>query len=185
MSQNSKNQGFSYYLCLIKEGSGSVQVMVDTDPGSSNNIWIRVHNTGINVVRERGDPEECACSTRLRRWSTQPRRWSGTFSSPSRQAPRAGQALDPKSDLSLVMSWEKWESHTGYPMPKGLWLKISHHNTSKQKNIDISDGSVADPWHFGTDPDPRIRGSVDLTNGSGSGPGYCYFRSSVTFRVAI
>ncbi len=29
--------------------------------------------------------------------------------------------------------------------------------------------SVPDSWHFGVDPDPRIRGSMPLTNGSGSG----------------
>jgi hypothetical protein len=46
MSQNSKNQGFSYYLCLMKEGSGFVQIMVDTGSGSSKNIRIR---TGIDV----------------------------------------------------------------------------------------------------------------------------------------
>ncbi len=33
--------------------------------------------------------------------------------------------------------------------------------------------SVTDPWHFGTDPVPRIRAS-DLNNGSGSGS--CYSR---------
>ncbi len=36
--------------------------------------------------------------------------------------------------------------------------------------------SVADPWHFGVDPDPwiRIRGSMPLTNGSGSAESF-YF----------
>ncbi len=37
--------------------------------------------------------------------------------------------------------------------------------------------SVANPWHFGVDPDPDLdRGSMALTNGSGSGCGSCYFR---------
>ncbi len=55
--------------------------------------------------------------------------------------------------------------------------------------------SSADPWHFGVDPDPdpwihasdqwiRIRGSMSLTNGSGSGfrsrSGSCYFRNFLT-----
>jgi hypothetical protein len=37
-SQNSKNQGFSYYFCLMMKGSGSGSVLVtnpdaDADPG--------------------------------------------------------------------------------------------------------------------------------------------------------
>jgi hypothetical protein len=34
-SQNSRNQGFSYYFCLMMEGSvsGSVQIWMDPDPG--------------------------------------------------------------------------------------------------------------------------------------------------------
>ncbi len=35
--------------------------------------------------------------------------------------------------------------------------------------------SVADPWHFGTDPDPRIH--TKHTSGSGFGSGSCYFLS--------
>ncbi len=37
---------------------------------------------------------------------------------------------------------------------------------------------VSDPWHFGVDPDPRIRirGSMPLINGSGSGSGSYSFR---------
>jgi hypothetical protein len=35
MSQNRKNQGFSYYFCLMMEGSGSgtVQIVMDLDSG--------------------------------------------------------------------------------------------------------------------------------------------------------
>jgi hypothetical protein len=36
-----------------------------------------------------------------------------------------------------------------------------------------SSHSVADPCHFGVDPDPRIHASEALTNGVGSGS--CYF----------
>jgi hypothetical protein len=35
--KNSTNQGFSYFLCLIMEGSGSVQIMMDLDPGGQKN----------------------------------------------------------------------------------------------------------------------------------------------------
>jgi hypothetical protein len=34
-SQNSRNQGFSYYFCLMIEGSGRPK-----------NMWIRIQNTG-------------------------------------------------------------------------------------------------------------------------------------------
>ncbi len=33
-SQNSRSQGFSYYFCLMMEGSGSVQITTDPDPGA-------------------------------------------------------------------------------------------------------------------------------------------------------
>ncbi len=44
-SQNSCNQGFSYFFCLMIEGSGS-------GSGRPNNlrIWIRIHNTGFFVT---------------------------------------------------------------------------------------------------------------------------------------
>ncbi len=42
-----------------------------------------------------------------------------------------------------------------------------------QNKSAIHNGSVPDPWHFGTDP---IRGSIPLTNGSESGFGSCSFR---------
>jgi hypothetical protein len=32
MSQNSKNQGFSYYFCLMLEGYGSVTLTNNSDP---------------------------------------------------------------------------------------------------------------------------------------------------------
>jgi hypothetical protein len=32
-SQNSRNQGFSYYLCMMIEGSGSVPLTSGSDPG--------------------------------------------------------------------------------------------------------------------------------------------------------
>jgi hypothetical protein len=32
-SQNRRNQGFSYYFCLLKDGPASVQLMADRDPG--------------------------------------------------------------------------------------------------------------------------------------------------------
>ncbi len=51
-SQNSRNQGFSYYFCLMIEGTGSGSVPLTNGSGSrrSINIWIlqiRVRNTGF------------------------------------------------------------------------------------------------------------------------------------------
>ncbi len=56
--QNSRNQGFSYYFCMMIEGSGSGSIPVPLTNGSgsgsgrSKNIWIRwiriqIRNTGI------------------------------------------------------------------------------------------------------------------------------------------
>ncbi len=35
-SQNSRNQGYSYYFCLMIDGSGSRMVLADPDPGGPN-----------------------------------------------------------------------------------------------------------------------------------------------------
>jgi hypothetical protein len=32
MSKNSRNKGFSYFFCLMLDGSGSVQIMTYLDP---------------------------------------------------------------------------------------------------------------------------------------------------------
>jgi hypothetical protein len=48
MSQNSRNYGFSYYICLMTEGSGS---RARSGSGKSNNTWIRwirIRNTAPN-----------------------------------------------------------------------------------------------------------------------------------------
>ncbi len=53
-SQNSRNQGFSYYFCMMIEGSGSIPLTNGSGPGSGRpkNMWIRwirirIRNTGI------------------------------------------------------------------------------------------------------------------------------------------
>jgi hypothetical protein len=42
-SQNSRNQGFSYYFCMMKEGSGSGSIPLTSGSGSGRpkNMWIR------------------------------------------------------------------------------------------------------------------------------------------------
>jgi hypothetical protein len=67
-SQNSRNQGFSYYFCMMIEGSGSGSIPLTTRSGSGRpkNIWIRwirirIRNTelclglGLHGVRARHD----------------------------------------------------------------------------------------------------------------------------------
>jgi hypothetical protein len=48
-SQNSRNQGFSYYFCLMKEGSGSVPLTNGAGSGRPKIIRIpdRIHNTSV------------------------------------------------------------------------------------------------------------------------------------------
>ncbi len=46
-SQKSKNQGFSYFYCLMMEGSGSVQIMTDPDGPKT---YIRMNNTGKKLA---------------------------------------------------------------------------------------------------------------------------------------
>ncbi len=43
-SQNSRNQGFSYYFCMIIEGSGSAR---------PKNMWIRIRNTDNKAIYRR------------------------------------------------------------------------------------------------------------------------------------
>ncbi len=49
-SQNSRNQGFSYYFCMMIEGSGAGSIPLTGGSGSGRpkNMWIRIriHNTG-------------------------------------------------------------------------------------------------------------------------------------------
>ncbi len=48
-SQNSRNQGFSYYFCMMIEGSGSGSIPLTSGSGSGRpkNMWIRIRNAGI------------------------------------------------------------------------------------------------------------------------------------------
>jgi hypothetical protein len=48
-SQNSRNQGFSYYFCLI-EGSGSIPLTNGSGSGMPKTMWIRIRNTGFHSV---------------------------------------------------------------------------------------------------------------------------------------
>ncbi len=41
-SQNSKNQGFSYYFCMMIEGSGSIPLTSGSGSGRPKNMWIRI-----------------------------------------------------------------------------------------------------------------------------------------------
>jgi hypothetical protein len=42
MSQNSRNQGFSYYICLMIEGSGSIPLTNGSGSGRPKSTWTRV-----------------------------------------------------------------------------------------------------------------------------------------------
>ncbi len=55
-SQNSRNQGFSYYFFMMIEGSGSIPTTNGSGSGRAKNMWIRIRirirsrNTGILFV---------------------------------------------------------------------------------------------------------------------------------------
>jgi hypothetical protein len=60
-SQNSRNQGFSYYFCVMIEGSGSGSIPLTNGSGSWRyknirirriRIRIRMRNTVLNVVQD-------------------------------------------------------------------------------------------------------------------------------------
>jgi hypothetical protein len=52
-SQNSRNQGFSYYFCMMIEGSGSIPLASGSGSGSwrPKNMWIRIRisNTDCTI----------------------------------------------------------------------------------------------------------------------------------------
>ncbi len=57
-SQNCRNQCFSYYICLLIEGSGSGSISLTNGSGCGSgrpkNIWmlrIRIRNTAINSIK--------------------------------------------------------------------------------------------------------------------------------------
>ncbi len=59
-SQNRKNQGFSYYFCMMIEGSGSGAGSIPMTSGSGSGSrrpknmwirWIRIRNTAINSIK--------------------------------------------------------------------------------------------------------------------------------------
>ncbi len=60
MSQKSRNQGFSYYICLMIEGSAFIPLTSGSGSGRPKNMWIRwiriririrILNTGSNISR--------------------------------------------------------------------------------------------------------------------------------------
>jgi len=44
-SPNSRNQYFSYYFCLMTEGSGSLPLSSGSGSGRLNNMWLWIRNT--------------------------------------------------------------------------------------------------------------------------------------------
>jgi hypothetical protein len=50
--QNGRNQGFSYYFCMMMEGSGSIPLTSGSGSGRPKNMWIRwirIRNTAKNL----------------------------------------------------------------------------------------------------------------------------------------
>ncbi len=69
-SQNRRNQGFSYYICMMIEGSGSIPLTSGSGSGRPKNMWIpwiriRLRNTGRNICTR-------LCNQSLPRRETQP-----------------------------------------------------------------------------------------------------------------
>jgi hypothetical protein len=62
-SQNRRNQGFSYYFCILIEGSGSGSIPLTSGSGSGRPKNMRIRNTGedyTEILRNRGD-FQCLC----------------------------------------------------------------------------------------------------------------------------
>jgi hypothetical protein len=57
MSQNSRNQGFSYYICSIIEGSGSGSRAGSGRPKNTWIRWIRIRNTDCKTAAR--PPNNC------------------------------------------------------------------------------------------------------------------------------
>jgi hypothetical protein len=53
--KNSRNQGFLFYLCLMKERSGSVPLTHGSGSGRTKNFWIRIRNTDFKrtILRDK------------------------------------------------------------------------------------------------------------------------------------
>ncbi len=46
-----RNQGFSYYFCLMIEGSASISLTNGSGSGRPKNMWIRIRNTENNFKK--------------------------------------------------------------------------------------------------------------------------------------
>ncbi len=53
-SQTSRNPGFSYYFCMMIEGSGSKPLTNGSGYGRPKNMWIRIRNTDLNWSEQTG-----------------------------------------------------------------------------------------------------------------------------------
>ncbi len=82
-SQNSRNQGFSYYFCVIIEGSGSESGSIPLTSGSGSGSWrpknmwirIRIRNTGDRISFARDFEVNILHSTKCRLFSLRIRVW--------------------------------------------------------------------------------------------------------------
>ncbi len=66
-SEDSRNQGYSFYFCLIIEGSGprSVPLTNRTGSGRSNNLRTRIRNTAGIAICGYNCPRSAVCYTKL------------------------------------------------------------------------------------------------------------------------
>jgi hypothetical protein len=64
-SKNSRNQGFSYYFCMMIEGSGSGSIPLTSGSGSGSwspkNMWIRIRNTGKKIKTQQCAQRDKCC----------------------------------------------------------------------------------------------------------------------------
>ncbi len=137
MSQTSRNQCFSFYICLMIEGSGSIPLTDGSGSGRPKNTWIRIRNTGF-LIWLFDDPPDPDSGVRfwsvfdLAFWESAGSRFSSNPGLWHRQ-PRCG--FDP------LFIWLFWDSDVD-----SVIMKM----TKRKVNLIIS---VADPYRLYADPD--------------------------------
>ncbi len=124
MSQNSKNQGFSYYICFMIEGSGSIPWLMDPVPEGPKHV-----DPGDPVSDP--NPEHWfllswSIKFCLFRWESRWQAWKVGWRirsfPPGRQTPRAGQLLicraQPAPSAAIRIRWKRlWSGAAALPGP--------------------------------------------------------------------
>ncbi len=151
MSQNSRNQGFSYYICLMIEGSrsragsGSGSIPLTNGSGWPKNTWIRWIR-----IRIRNTAFQC-CGTVTIFYGSSSHFWQVTVPVPylSIKAQFSKNNLEKILPFYILNFFTREKSHKFHQIYCKMWMK-----NQKQNFILSFRGNFCDTYHFTTIREP-------------------------------